>query len=44
MTLLYLSKKNIFKTKRFKKGEKLNKFIKKKGITHFYIDGFWVVR
>ena len=44
MTILYLNKKNIFKTKRFKNGKKLNNFIKKKGITHFYIDGFWVIR
>ena len=44
MTILYLNKKNIFKSKRFKNGKKLNNFIKKKGITHFYIDGFWVVR
>lgn len=44
MILLYLNKNNKFKTKRFKKGKNLNKFIKKKGITHFYIDDFWVVR
>ena len=44
MILLYLNKKQKFITKRFEKYEKLNKFIKKKGITHFYIDGFWVVR
>ena len=44
MTILYLDKNNKFKTKQFKNGEKLNKFIKKKGIIHFYIDGFWVIR
>ena len=45
MNLLYLSKNNKkFKFKRFKTFKKLNKFIVKKGITHFYIDGFWVVR
>ena len=45
MTLLYLNKNtNKFKTKTFKNGKSLNNFIKKKGITHFYIDGFWVIR
>lgn len=45
MILLYLNKKNNkFKTKQFKKSKNLNNFIKKKGITHFYIDGFWVIR
>ena len=44
MTILYLNKNNKFKTKQFKKFAKMNKFIKKKGITHFYIDGFWVIR
>lgn len=44
MILLYLNKNNKFKTKQFKNGKKLNNFIKKKGITHFYIDGFWVIR
>ena len=44
MILLYLNKNKKFETKQFKNGKKLNNFIKKKGITHFYIDGFWVVR
>lgn len=44
MILLYLSKNNKFKTKRFKNDKNLNNFIKKKGITHFYIDGYWVIR
>ena len=44
MNLVYLNKKNIYKVKRFKTFKKLNKFIVKKGITHFYIDGFWVIR
>ena len=44
MNLVYLNKKNIYKVKRFKTFKKLNNFIKKKGITHFYIDGFWVIR
>lgn len=44
MILLYLNKNNKFKTKRFKKIAKMNNFIKRKGITHFYIDGFWVIR
>lgn len=44
MTLVYLNKKQKFITKRFEKYEKMNRFIKRKGIVHFYIDGYWVVR
>lgn len=44
MNLVYLNKNNKLKTKQFKKGEKLNRFIKRKGIVHFYIDGYWVIR
>ena len=44
MNLVYLNKKNIYKKKRIKNDKKLNNFIKRKGITHFYIDGFWVIR
>ena len=44
MTLVYLNKKQKFITKRFEKYEKMNRFIRKKGIVHFYIDGYWVVR
>ena len=44
MTLLYLNKNNKFKTKQFKNYKNLDRFIKRKGITHFYIDGFWVIR
>lgn len=44
MILVYLNKKNNFITKRFDKREKMNRFIKRKGIVHFYIDGYWVIR
>lgn len=44
MTLLYLNKNNKFKIKKFKKQEKMTKFISKKNLMHFYIDGFWVIR
>lgn len=44
MILLYLNKNKKFKTKNFKNYKDLNKFIEKKGITHFYIDGFLVIR
>ena len=49
MTLTYLNIKrkkfkDKFTIKNFKNYKNLNNFIKKKGITHFYINDYWVIR